>query len=155
MSEVSKNQKLVQVTSIDVLLDNDNRVTWQGFRPVGATKKNLTTYFSTLPGDGSGSTKVNLVDVGAQSPDAHSVELTLIAGEAILNGAKLTLNKGENLGPRGNGDAAELVFTGETCTLKVCPKPVKSPAPEAMAKSGNGDGGSAPPPPYPGGNQNN
>ena len=142
------------MTSIDVLLDNDTRVTWQGFRSAGSNSKALTTYYSTLPGNGTGSTEVNLVEVGAQSPDTHPVELTLMAGNATLNGAPLALDHPVIVAAMGGGSAAALVFASETCTIKVCPKPVGTPQPEAMAKSGSG-GGNAPPPPYPGGNHNN
>lgn len=153
MSEITKNQKLVQVTSIDVLLDNDTRITWQGFRPAGASKKNLTTYYSTLPGNGTGSTAVNLVEIGAQSPATHPVELTLIAGKATLDGAPLELDRPVMVAATGGGAAGELVFSGDTCTLKVCPKAVGTPQPDARVKSGPG-GGNSPPPPYPGGNHN-
>lgn len=158
MSE-KNTPKLVQVTSVDVLLNNDMRITWQGFRPVGATAKNPTKYYTTLPGDGSGSTTLSMVEIGAQSKD-QTVDVAVIAGDATLDGRPLKPgDKPVTLGGYGNGNGAQLVFTSEVCSLVVCPRPASSPAPEsgaAMARSSEGgSGGEGPPPPYPGGNNNN
>lgn len=143
MSDSSKNQKLVQVTSVDVLLDDGMRITWQGYRPAVSGDNKTTTYFTTIPGDGIGSTTVDLVSIGAQALAGFAIELTLEAGVATLDGTPLEIGHAVLVPAQGEGDPAELVFSSETCTLKVCPQPTTSPI---------GDPGvNPPPPPYPGG----
>lgn len=151
-----KGKQLVQVTSVDVLLDNDIRVTWQGFRPKNANKKNLTEYYATIPGDGFGSTTLSMVELGAQAQNA-AVGVTLLNGVARLDGKPLELNQEVLLPGAGGGEAAQLEFTSETCSLKVCPKSTTAPEPPASgaATEASGGGDSPPPPPYPGGNNNN
>ncbi len=144
MSEEAKKAKLVQVTSVDVLLDNGMRVTWQGFRPANANKKQPTLYFTTLPNDGSGTTSVNLVEIGAQSPGTGTVTLSLLAGQAALNGTPLTPNDPQPVPGAKGGDGETLAFTSETCTIEVCPESAGGDV-----EGGNG-GGNSPPPPYPG-----
>ena len=49
------------------------------------------------------------------------MDLTLVAGSATLNGTPLPVGATRSLPPRGHEASAMLVFTSETCTLKVCP----------------------------------
>ena len=151
------SEKLIQVTSTDVLLDNGMRITWQGFRPAESNEKKPTTYFTTLPGSGGESTTVSMVELGAQGPD-YPVEVTLLSGAATLNGSPLRVDSPVILPGVGSGQAAQLVFTTETCTLKVGPKSKRGDAefesdPTMRMSSGEG-GGQTPPPPYPGGGNN-
>ena len=125
------------------------RVTWQGFRPANANKKQPTLYFTTLPNDGFGSTTVDLVAIGAQSPGTGAVTLTLLAGSAALDGTPLAENDPTPVPGAKGGDGATLEFISETCTIKVCP--VEGPSGLRV----DSDGGSPPPPPYPGGNHDN
>lgn len=129
------------------------RVTWQGFRPEHASKKTPTTYFTTLPGGGTGSTAVSMVGIGAQGTDTP-VEVTLLSGEASLDGTPLRVDAPVML--PGSGSGADLVYASETCTLKVCPKGVGSGAEVesggAMRMGDGSPGSQPPPPPCPGGN---
>ncbi|GAB5560991.1 MAG: hypothetical protein SynsKO_26380 [Synoicihabitans sp.] len=145
------SDKLIQVTSTDVLLDNGMRVTWQGFRPAESSDKKPTTYFTTLPGDGTSATEVSMVEIGAQGAD-YPVEVTLLSGDATLDGTPLQENVAVILPGVGSGDAAKLVFSSETCTLKVCPKANAESGGEM--RMGDAAGGEGPPPPYPGGGNN-
>lgn len=148
--------KLIQVTSTDVLLDNGMRITWQGFRPAKTNKKTPTTYFTTLPGASAESTTVSMVEIGAQGPD-YPVAVTLLSGVATLDGAPLKVDSPVMLPGVGTGDSAQLVFSTETCTIKVAPKTKSGGEAESGAemRMEGGGGGAQPPPPYPGGGNHN
>ena len=150
------SSKLIQVTSTDVLLDNGMRITWQGFRPAESNEKTPTTYFTTLPGSGAKATTVSMVEIGAQGSD-YPVEVTLLSGAATLDGLPLRVDKPVMLPGAGTGDSAQLVFTTETCTIKVGPKTKSGDEAESGGEMRMGDGGGpldGPPPPYPGGGNN-
>jgi len=150
MSEKSITAPLVQVTSVDVLLNNDMRISWQGFRSSGAKDKNPTKYFTTLPGDGSGSTRVSLIEIGAQGKK-FAVELTLLNGSATLDGAPLQQNQAVLVPGFSGGQAAKLIFKGHTCSLMICPQRPAPPPPAAQRSGTGGNTGQPPPPPLPGG----
>lgn len=156
MSDLAKNRKLVEVTSATVLVYNGMRITWQGFRPAGAQDPNPTVYYTTLPADGSGSTEVDLVGIGVQSPTHREVTLQLVAGAATLDGKKLDPNDPPTTIPGANGGTgASLVYTSEACIIKVCPVDGGSTAPEASARDGDSEPGYDPPPPPWAGNNGN
>lgn len=152
------SEKLVQVTSTDVLLDNDVRVTWQGFRPSDAESNKPSTYFITLTADGDPPTKISLIDLGAQSKD-YEVELTLLHGTASIDGAAMG-NKPVKVGPAGTGAPAQFEYSSASCTLQAKPIPpsgnvaAESGGAARMSGAGNPGDGGGPPPPYPGGGNN-
>ena len=157
MSEIRDTSALVQVTSFDVLLDDNMRINWQGFRPVGAVQKDPTVYFTTLPGNGTGSMQVSMITLGAQSKN-FPVEVTLLSGAATLDGTPLTIDQPVILPAQGTGNPAELVYTSQTCSLKVCPQrpptSLTSESASAATQSSGGGDGDPPPPPLPGNNGN-
>lgn len=133
---------LIQVTSADVLLANDMRIAWTGFRPVDATDIKPTVYTTTLPGNGTGETQVSLVVAGAQAKD-YPVELTLLSGAAFVDGVPIGIGVPVTLAPTNTGAEAQLTYTTETVVLQAAPQwPVS-----AQLRSG---GGGTPPPPLPG-----
>ena len=157
MSDIRNSSALVQVTSFDVLLNNGMRINWQGFRPAGANAVDPTTYFTTLPGNGTGETEVSMLEIGAQASD-FPVEVTLLSGKASLDGKPLEVGVAVSLSGVGSGEPAKLVYGGDSCSLKACPKrsgPTASAESGAVvARSGGGGEGGTPPPPLPGNNGN-
>ncbi len=93
-----------------------------------------------------------MVEIGAQGSD-YAVEVTLLNGDATLEGSPLGVDRPVVLPGVGTGDVAKLVFSTETCTLKICPKAKADGADSggAMRMGDGGGGGNNPPPPYPGG----
>lgn len=172
MNALKNTAKLVQVTSLDALLPDGSRVSWQSYRDASAPATDKpTVYFTTLaanPGV-AGETTLSLATIGAQAMD-HDVELMLTAGTARVTWADgssvpLPINGSVTLPARGSDKAATLTFAGETCSLKACPRwdlPVvaKMPAAEppagstgAVTEQSRDDNVENPPPPFPGSNR--
>ncbi len=158
---------LIPVTTYHGLMADGRRVSWQSFRPANAAPGSKpTVYFTTLPADADagGTSLYNLTTVGAQAV-GYAVELTLLAGTAQLKLAgqpaqPLAVGKPVTVPARGTNAAAELTFTGDTCSLQVVPQRV-SPVSRSLESSleggvttmggtTDGDGGGGPPPPLPG-----
>lgn len=154
MSEASKSEKLVLVTSVNSLLSNDTRVAWDSYRPASAQPGSAPTlYYATLPGDPvDGKTTVDLKVAGAQQQDG-TVSLAALTGGATLtqsDGSVVVLQPdvAVDVPGYGSGQAATITFAANSCTISVVP-PTGSGGESAVR--GGGSGGT-PPPPYPNGN---
>jgi hypothetical protein len=154
MSSETKPVRLVLVTNLDTVLSNGSRVAWQSFRPAeAAATSKPTVYFSTLAADAdaTGTTTINLWIVGLQAK-RYPVQLTVSNSSAVLNlpGTEpkaLEAGTPVEIVAKGDGSAATLTFTGETCGLKA--EPIWPGVP--MGPVSSGDGETEPPPPTPGG----
>jgi hypothetical protein len=146
MSESSNSTPLIQVTSTDILLNDNMRITWQGFRPVDATDPKPSTYFTTLPGDGTGETQISMIALGAQAKD-HTVEITLLSGAAFLNGVPMGINVPVTIPATNTGEEANLLYTTETVSLQASPQWPQTKADLMQDGTGNQP---PPPPPLPG-----